>query len=198
MYEEALIRLGIELQDVNYGVLACEGAAAGAAAGIEGPEVDAPSGAIIESINPSSGEPIARVRAAARADYDRVVARASEAFRAWRLVPAPERGEAVRRLGVALREHKSDLARLVTLEVGKIGSEAAGEVQEMIDMCDYATGLSRQLYGLTIASERRQHRLFEQWHPLGPVGVITAFNFPVAVWAWNAALAAVCGDTVVW
>jgi aldehyde dehydrogenase (NAD+) len=187
MYEEALTRLGIRVEDINDGVAACEGAAAGA-----------PSGDIIASINPSTGEPIARVRTAARADYDRVVARAAEAFRAWRLVPAPERGEAVRRLGVALREHKADLARLVTLEVGKIGSEAAGEVQEMIDMCDYATGLSRQLYGLTIASERRQHRLFEQWHPLGPVGVISAFNFPVAVWAWNAALAAVCGDTVVW
>jgi aldehyde dehydrogenase (NAD+) len=112
--------------------------------------------------------------------------------------PAPERGELVRRFGLALREHKRDLGMLVTLESGKIRSEGEGEVQEMIDMCDFATGLSRQLYGLTIASERPRHRMFEQWHPLGPVGIITAFNFPVAVWAWNATLAAVCGDACIW
>ena len=108
------------------------------------------------------------------------------------------RGEVVRQIGLALREQKADLGLLVTLETGKIRSEGEGEVQEMIDMCDFAVGLSRQLYGLTIASERPEHRMFEQWHPLGPVGIITAFNFPVAVWAWNAVIAAVCGDTMVW
>src|SRR5205085_11601724 len=115
-----------------------------------------------------------------------------------RLVPAPKRGELVRRFGNALRDHKADLAELVTLEAGKIRSEAEGEVQEMIDICDFAVGLSRQLYGKTIASERPGHRLVETWHPLGPVAVITAFNFPVAVWAWNATLALVCGDPVIW
>jgi aldehyde dehydrogenase (NAD+) len=114
------------------------------------------------------------------------------------MMPPPQRGEIVRQLGLALREHKRDLGLLVTLEAGKIRSEGEGEVQEMIDMCDYCTGLSRQLYGLTIASERPRHRMLEQWHPLGPVGIITAFNFPVAVWAWNATVAAVCGDTSIW
>ena len=123
---------------------------------------------------------------------------AADAFSKWRLVPAPRRGELVRRFGNVLRERKSDLAKLVTLEVGKIPQEALGEVQEMIDICDFAVGLSRQLHGLTIASERPGHRMMEQWHPLGPIGVITAFNFPVAVWAWNSALALVCGDPVVW
>jgi L-aminoadipate-semialdehyde dehydrogenase len=130
--------------------------------------------------------------------YDRVVDRAIETFPTWRTVPPPVRGELVRRIGLALREHKADLGLLITLETGKIRSEGEGEVQEMIDMCDFAVGLSRQLYGLTIASERARHRMIEQWHPLGPIGIITAFNFPVAVWAWNAALAAVCGDTMVW
>src|SRR5690606_36114479 len=116
----------------------------------------------------------------------------------WRELPAPKRGEYVRRLGNALREHVEELGALVTLEMGKILPEGIGEVQEMIDICDFSVGLSRQLYGLTIASERPQHRMYEQWHPLGPVGVITAFNFPVAVWSWNSAVAAVCGDTVVW
>ncbi|WP_432720921.1 aldehyde dehydrogenase family protein [Jeongeupia wiesaeckerbachi] len=120
------------------------------------------------------------------------------AFETWREVPAPRRGELVRRIGEAVRNHKTLLAQLITLETGKIGSEAEGEVQEWIDVCDYAAGLSRQLHGLTIASERPQHRLLEQWHPLGVVGVISAFNFPVAVWAWNAMLALVCGDAVVW
>ncbi len=156
------------------------------------------SGPEIASLNPATGEPLARVGTASRADYERIVAQAGEAFHAWRLKPAPARGELVRQLGQALRARKSDLGMLVTLEVGKIVSEGAGEVQEMIDMCDFATGLSRQLYGLTIASERPEHRLMEQWQPLGPAGVITAFNFPVAVWAWNATLAAVCGDSVVW
>ncbi len=126
------------------------------------------------------------------------VDRATEAFRVWRTTPAPRRGELVRILGTLLRAHKSDLARLVQLEAGKIESEALGEVQEMIDICDFAVGLSRQLHGLTIASERPGHRLMEQWHPLGPTAVITAFNFPVAVWSWNAALALVCGNTVIW
>ena len=131
-------------------------------------------------------------------DVGRAVSAAREAFQAWRVVPPPQRGEFVRRIGERIRQHKSDLATLVGWEAGKITQEALGEVQEMIDICDFAVGLSRQLYGLTIASERPEHRLMEQWHPLGPVGVITAFNFPVAVWAWNAALALVCGDPVIW
>jgi aldehyde dehydrogenase (NAD+) len=158
----------------------------------------APTGGEITSTNPATGQPIARVQQASRAEYDALVDRASAAFAAWRIRPAPERGEVVRQLGLALRRHKEDLGLLVTLEMGKIRSEGEGEVQEMIDMCDFAVGLSRQLYGLTMPSERPRHRLFEQWQPLGPVGVITAFNFPVAVWAWNAAIAAVCGDTLVW
>jgi len=155
-------------------------------------------GAQIESINPADSQPLARVRTASRADYEVLVEHAQKAFLRWRMVPAPQRGEVVRQLGNALREMKDDLGMLVTLEAGKIRSEGLGEVQEMIDICDFAVGLSRQLYGLTIASERPQHRMFEQWHPLGPIGVITAFNFPLAVWAWNAAIAAVCGDTVIW
>jgi len=127
-----------------------------------------------------------------------VVARAAVAFGSWRNAPGPLRGELVRRLGEQLRIHKADLAKLVQLEVGKIESEALGEVQEMIDICDFAVGLSRQLHGLTIASERPGHRLMEQWHPMGPTAVITAFNFPVAVWSWNAALALVCGNPVIW
>jgi aldehyde dehydrogenase (NAD+) len=156
------------------------------------------SGSILEKISPIDGRILATVRQASAADYQQAVSRAAEAFLKWRSVPAPVRGETIRQLGVALREMKSDLAQLVTLETGKIIAEAEGEVQEMIDICDFATGLSRQLHGLTIASERPGHRLMEQWHPLGPVGVITAFNFPVAVWSWNAALACVCGDPVVW
>ena len=132
------------------------------------------------------------------ADYERVVERASQAFRTWRMVPPPRRGEVVRQIGEALRARKADLGLLVTLETGKIRTEGEGEVQEMIDMCDFAVGLSRQLYGLTIASERPRHRMIEQWQPLGPIGIITAFNFPVAVWAWNAMIAAVCGDTMIW
>src|SRR5213076_2086151 len=129
---------------------------------------------------------------------DRAAERAAKAFTAWRNVPAPRRGEFVRLLGEELRAAKPALARLVTIECGKILQESLGEVQEMIDICDFALGLSRQLYGLTIASERPDHRMMEQWHPLGPVLVISAFNFPVAVWAWNAALALVCGDPVIW
>ncbi len=155
-------------------------------------------GAEIVSFNPASGEPIARVRQATAADYETVVDAAARTFATWRTVPAPVRGELVRELGNALREHKQDLGRLVALENGKILSEGLGEVQEMIDICDFAVGLSRQLYGLAMHSERPSHRMYEQWHPLGPISVITAFNFPVAEWAWNAALAAVCGNTVVW
>ena len=158
----------------------------------------AAAGPELASLNPATGEVIATVRQADAAAYDRVATVAHEAFLSWRMVPAPKRGEVVRALGDELRAHKEALGRLVALEMGKIAAEGLGEVQEMIDMCDFAVGLSRQLYGLTIASERPRHRMLEQWHPLGPVGVISAFNFPVAVWSWNAALAAVCGDTVIW
>jgi aldehyde dehydrogenase (NAD+) len=150
------------------------------------------------SINPSTGEPLGTARTSTREEYDACVTAAQEAFLRWRMVPAPKRGEVVRQIGEALRRQKQDLGLLVTLEAGKIRAEGEGEVQEMIDMCDFAVGLSRQLYGLTMASERPSHRMFEQWQPLGPVGVLTAFNFPVAVYAWNAMVAAVCGDTVVW
>jgi len=156
------------------------------------------TGERIESIDPATGEPIAAVRTASEDDYGRVAAAAVEAFREWRTWPAPRRGEVVRDLGEELRRHKDALGRLVSLEVGKILSEGLGEVQEMIDMADLAVGMSRQLYGRAMHSERPQHRMFEQWHPLGPVGIITAFNFPVAVWAWNATVAAVCGDSMVW
>jgi aldehyde dehydrogenase (NAD+) len=150
----------------------------------------------LESRSPIDGTVIGSVAQAE--DVRSVCERAQAAFLKWRTVPAPRRGELVRLLGEELRAAKEPLARLVTLECGKIVQEGLGEVQEMIDICDFAVGLSRQLYGLTIASERQNHRMIEQWHPLGPVGVITAFNFPVAVWAWNAALALVCGDPVVW
>jgi aldehyde dehydrogenase (NAD+) len=148
--------------------------------------------------NPATGEVIATVTQASEADYDRVVENSEQVFAAWRALPAPKRGEYVRLLGNALREKKEALGALVSLEMGKIRAEGEGEVQEMIDICDFAVGLSRQLYGLSMVSERPLHRMYEQWHPLGPVGVISAFNFPVAVWSWNAAIAAVCGDTVVW
>ncbi len=159
----------------------------------------APDGAKeLVSLNPASGDPIAAVRQADAATYERVAATAAEAFRWWRTWPAPKRGEVVHALGNALRAHKDALGRLVSLEMGKILAEGLGEVQEMIDMCDFAVGQSRMLYGLSMHSERPRHRMFEQWLPLGPVGVISSFNFPVAVWSWNAALAAVCGDTVIW
>jgi len=152
----------------------------------------------LESINPATGEGIAAVRLATEDDYERVARSAVRAFEEWRTWPAPRRGEVVRQLGEELRRHKEALGRLVTLEVGKILSEGLGEVQEMIDMADLAVGLSRQLYGKAMHSERPQHRMYEQWHPLGPVGILTAFNFPVAVWAWNSTVAAVCGDSMVW
>lgn len=148
--------------------------------------------------SPIDGGELARFTGASAGDAETVIEAAAEAFEAWRSVPAPSRGRLVRRLGELLREHQSSLATLVTWEAGKIAQEALGEVQEMIDVCEFAVGVSRQLYGRTIASERPAHRLSEYWHPLGPVGVISAFNFPVAVWAWNAALALVCGDPVVW
>jgi len=150
------------------------------------------------SVNPTDGTEIARVVQADAATYEKVAATAAEAFLSWRMVPAPKRGEVVRVIGEELRRHKEALGRLVSLEMGKILPEGLGEVQEMIDMCDFAVGLSRQLYGLSMHSERPRHRMYEQWHPLGPVGVVTAFNFPVAVWSWNTALALVCGDPVIW
>lgn len=156
------------------------------------------SGGTLVVSSPITGEEIARLAEATPTDAARVVAEAHEAFLAWRKVPAPRRGELIRLLGEELRAAKADLGRLVTIEAGKIISEGLGEVQEMIDICDYAVGLSRQLFGLTIATERPNHRMAETWHPLGPVGVITAFNFPVAVWSWNAAIALVCGDSVIW
>ncbi len=156
------------------------------------------SGATLLARSPINGETLAEFSMAEASQVAAAVDAAADAFLAWRLVPAPQRGEFVRRFGETLRRHKSDLAIIVSREAGKIIQEALGEVQEMIDICDFAVGLSRQLYGKTIASERPGHRLIEQWHPLGPIGVITAFNFPVAVWAWNAAIAWVCGDTVVW
>ena len=155
-------------------------------------------GAKIDKISPIDGTKLASVRTASDEDYQNAVARAKEAFEKWRKTPGPVRGDTVRRLGNALRELKHELGQLVTLETGKIIAEGEGEVQEMIDICDFGVGQSRMLYGLTIQSERPSHRLMEQWHPLGLVAVITAFNFPVAVWSWNAALAAVCGDATIW
>jgi len=152
----------------------------------------------IDSINPATGEVIASVHAASRADYEKVMQQAVEAAREWRKIPAPGRGEAVRLVTQALRDHKDPLGSLVTMEMGKIKSEGDGEVQEMIDIGDFAVGQSRMLYGKTMHSERPGHRMYDQWHPLGVVGVVTAFNFPVAVWAWNALLAAICGNATVW
>ncbi len=171
------------IRDINHGGFAGEWIGSG-------PELDV--------VTPVDGSRIATVRQVTEEEYDGIADRAHHAFLKWRTVPAPKRGELIRQLGNRLREVKSELAALVTLEMGKIIAEGEGEVQEMIDICDFATGLSRQLYGLTMTSERPDHRMFEQWHPLGVVGVISAFNFPVAVWSWNAAIASVCGDSVVW
>ncbi len=183
--QSVLEKLGI--QEINPG--ACTG-----------PDgwLDDPKGKKIVSYNPSTGEALASVVQVTPATYDKVIAASQEAFKTWRTIPAPKRGALIRDLGDALRELKEPLGDLVTLEMGKIRAEGHGEVQEMIDICDFAVGLSRQLYGLTMHSERPRHRMYEQWHPLGVVGVITAFNFPVAVWSWNAALAAVCGDITLW
>src|SRR5271169_6661070 len=150
------------------------------------------------ALSPITGELISQVRITSPEEVSTIIGRATQAFNAWCMVPAPRRGEFVRVLAEELRAAKNDLGRLVTLETGKIVSEGLGEVQEMIDICDFAVGLSRQLYGRTIATERADHRMMETWHPLGVCGVISAFNFPVAVWSWNAALALVCGDPVVW
>ena len=155
-------------------------------------------GGDMASFSPVSGEQIGALKTVSAAEAAAAIDAAHEAFRAWRLVPAPRRGELVRLLGEELRAAKADLGRLVSIEAGKITSEGLGEVQEMIDICDFAVGLSRQLYGLTIATERPGHRMMETWHPLGVVGIISAFNFPVAVWSWNAALALVAGDSIVW
>ncbi|MBL8773766.1 MAG: aldehyde dehydrogenase family protein, partial [Phenylobacterium sp.] len=148
--------------------------------------------------SPVTGEVMGHVHDASPAQVDAAIAAAHDAFLAWRNVPAPRRGELVRLFGEELRAAKADLGALVTLEAGKVTSEALGEVQEMIDICDYAVGLSRQLFGLTLATERPDHRMMETWHPLGVVGIISAFNFPVAVWSWNSALAFVCGDACIW
>jgi aldehyde dehydrogenase (NAD+) len=163
-----------------------------------GVDQSAVEGGTLNARSPIDGAVLGQVHESTPAEVSAAVERAQAAFVAWRDVPAPRRGELVRLLGEELRTHKADLARLVSIEAGKITSEGEGEVQEMIDICDFAVGLARQLHGLTIASERPGHRMMEQWHPLGVVGVISAFNFPVAVWAWNAALAFVCGDPVVW
>ena len=156
------------------------------------------SASLIESVNPATGEVIASVRSSTPAEYDRLITSARDAYHEWRKVPAPVRGDAIRRVGNALRDSKDALGSLVTLEMGKIKAEGDGEVQEMIDIADFAVGQSRMLYGNTMHSERPQHRMYEQWHPLGIVGTITAFNFPVAVWSWNACIAAICGNVNVW
>lgn len=153
---------------------------------------------LIESINPANGELIGSVRASRAVDYEKIIAAAQEAFSVWRMIPAPQRGEAVRLVGDALRDNKDALGSLVTLEMGKIKAEGDGEVQEMIDIADFAVGQSRMLYGKTMHSERPLHRMYEQWHPLGIVGIISAFNFPVAVWSWNALIAAIAGNICIW
>ncbi len=152
----------------------------------------------IESYSSSDGALIGKIRQATTNDYEAVIVKAQEAYKVWRMMPAPKRGEIVRQMGDQLRKYKEPLGKLVSYEMGKIYQEGLGEVQEMIDICDFAVGLSRQMYGLTMHSERPRHRMYEQYHPIGIVGVISAFNFPVAVWAWNSMLAMVCGDTVVW
>ena len=174
--------------------LGIEGVNAGTSTGLQNFE----SKEVIPSFTPVDGKKIANVSITTREQYDMVIEKAEEAFLVWRTMPAPQRGEIVRQIGQKLREFKEPLGKLVTYEMGKIHQEGLGEVQEMIDICDFAVGLSRQLYGLTMHSERPDHRMYEQWHPLGIVGIISAFNFPVAVWSWNAMLAAVCGDVMIW
>lgn len=155
-------------------------------------------GKIIEVFSPIDDSLLAKVKSASAEDFKTIMHKSKEAFKTWRMIPAPQRGEIVRQIGLELRKFKDDLGKLVTIEMGKIYTEGLGEVQEMIDMADFAVGLSRQLYGATMPSERPLHRMYEQWHPLGVIGIISAFNFPVAVWAWNAFIAGVCGDTMVW
>ena len=156
------------------------------------------SGSDLECITPVDGTLIAKVKQCNPGDYENIMQTSSEVFKKWRMEPAPKRGEVVRKLANAFRKHKTSLGKLISWEMGKIQAEGEGEVQEMIDIADYAVGLSRQLYGKTMHSERPNHRMYEQWHPLGAVGIVTAFNFPGAVWAWNAMIAAVCGDVMVW
>ncbi len=182
-----LILQELGIQEVNYG--ACSG---------PGIWSSSHEGRLLESINPATGEVIAGVYQATEDDYERVVKEAEAAFIDFRKVPAPVRGQLVREMGDALREKKDALGSLVSMEMGKIKQEGDGEVQEMIDIADFAVGQSRMLYGKTMHSERPDHRMYEQWHPLGAIGVISAFNFPVAVWAWNAFIAAICGDTTIW
>ncbi len=180
-----LVRLGIDPDAANPGLY-------------DGKFVARKNSGALTSVSPADGAPLAQVAKAMRKDYERAVEVGVEAFGSWRMTPAPRRGEVIRLIGEELRRVKDDLGALVSLETGKIRSEGLGEVQEMIDIADFAVGLSRQLHGLVMQSERPMHRMYEQWHPLGTVGVITAFNFPVAVWAWNAFLASVCGDVVLW
>lgn len=180
--QEALSKLGIK--DINDGTSTGSDSFA--------------NGTIIESYSPVDGTLIAKVKASTKEDYQVAMAKAEEAFKTWRLVPAPKRGEIVRQMGDELRKNKEALGQLVSYEMGKSLQEGLGEVQEMIDICDFAVGLSRQLYGLTMHSERPMHRMYEQWHPFGVVGIISAFNFPVAVWSWNSMLAWVCGDVCIW
>ena len=153
---------------------------------------------LIESYSPVDGQLIGKVSTTTKEEYEKVMETAQTAFKTWRTMPAPQRGEIVRQYGDALRKHKDALGRLVSYEMGKSLQEGWGEVQEMIDICDFAVGLSRQLYGLTMHSERPSHRMYEQWHPMGVVGIISAFNFPVAVWSWNSMIAMVCGNVNVW
>ena len=183
--QSVLKELGI--QKVNYG--ACSGS---------GQWSDSQDGGLLESINPATGEVIASVYQATESDYERIVQDAEKAFKDFRKIPAPIRGQLVREMGEAIREKKDALGSLISLEMGKIKQEGDGEVQEMIDIADFAVGQSRMLYGKTMHSERPDHRMYEQWHPLGTIGVISAFNFPMAVWAWNAFIAAICGDTTIW
>jgi aldehyde dehydrogenase (NAD+) len=180
---EVLERLGIK--DINQGLH-------------DGLEWTETHGGLLESYSPADGKLIAKVMQATREDYEKIITGAQEAFKTWQIIPAPKRGEIVRQIGNELRKHKELLGKLVSYEMGKTYQEGLGEVQEMIDIADYAVGLSRQLYGFTMHSERPQHRMYEQYHPLGVVGVISSFNFPVAVWAWNAMIAMVCGDVVIW
>src|SRR5215207_3652807 len=156
------------------------------------------AGAKIDSFSPVDGKLLASVTGADKNSYENIIRAAEAAFIKWRMIPAPQRGEIVRQVGEALRHYKEPLGKLVSYEMGKSLQEGLGEVQEMIDICDFAVGLSRQLYGLSMHSERPGHRMYEQWHPLGPVGIVTAFNFPVAVWSWNTALAWVSGDVCLW
>ena len=181
--KEILAKLGI--QEINVGV----------STGKDWFETD---GAVSTSFSPIDGKVIAKVKNATMDDYEMVIAKAQEAFKTWRTVPAPVRGEVVRQIGEALRKYKHELGALVTLEMGKIYQEGLGEVQEMIDICDFAVGQARLINGVSLQSERPQHRLFEQYQPLGPVGIVTSYNFPVAVWAWNSALAIAAGDVVIW